>query len=154
MAITSTDARAERLRALGAQHVINYRSQSNWGDIAKSLTPEKRGVDHIIDVVGLKTLSEDLKAIRVHGLITIAGIVGGSDENKDPGIVSALWRHNTYRGIILGSRSMFLDMNKFMEERNLKPAVDDVAFGLDEAKEAFERLERWEHFSKVVTKME
>lgn len=67
VAITSTDARAERLRALGAQHVINSRSQSNWGDIAKSLTPEKRGVDHIIDVVGLKTLSEDLWPIDLHG---------------------------------------------------------------------------------------
>lgn len=78
--------------------------------------PDKRGVDHVIDVVGSKTLAQSLEAVRVHGLITIAGMVGGGGAEKEPGVMSAMWRHCMFRGIILGSRKMFLDMVKFMEE--------------------------------------
>lgn len=157
IAITSSEARAERLSALGASHVINYKEQPNWGDIAKSFTPDQRGVDHIVDVVGPKTLSQALASLRYHGLITIAGMLGGTagdEKTADPGMMSALWKHSTYRGIILGSQKMFFDMIKFMEEKDIKPAVDDVAFPLEEAKKAFERLENWEHFSKVVIKIQ
>lgn len=152
LAITSSASRAEKLKALGAKHVINYREQANWGEIAKSLTPEQRGVDHVVDVVGTKTLPQALRAVRPHGLVTIAGMVGGTDD-KDPGIMSALWQPCTFRGILLGSRQMFLDMVNFMEEKSVRPAVDDVSFRLQDAKAAYERLERQEHFSKVIIKM-
>lgn len=153
IAITSSDSRAAKLKALGAKNVINYREQTNWGEIAKSLTPDQRGVGHVVDVVGVKTLAQSLEAIRAHGLITIAGIVGGTGDEKDPGIMSAMWRHCIVRGIILGSREMFLEMVKFMEEADVKPAIDDVSFYLKDAKAAYERLERQEHFSKVIIKM-
>lgn len=153
IAITSSESRSEKLKALGAKHVINYRDNSNWGEIAKSITPEQRGVDHVVDVVGSKTLAQSLEAIRVHGLITIAGMVGGTGSEQDPGIMSAMWRHCIFRGIILGSRKMFLDMVKFMEDENVKPALDDVSFDLEAAKAAYERLERQEHFSKVIIRM-
>lgn len=121
--------------------------------MAKSLTPEQRGLDHVLDVVGAKSLPQSLKAVRPHGRITVAGIVGGMDET-DPGIMSALWKPCTFRGILLGSRQMFLDMVKFLEEKRLHPALDDVSFRLEDAKAAYERLERQEHFSKVIIKME
>lgn len=152
IAITSSAARADKVKALGAKHVINYRSEPNWGEAAKSLTPGKRGVDHVVDVVGTKTLPQSLKAVRPSGLITIAGIVGGNDE-RDPGIMAALWIPCVMRGIWLGSRQMFLDMVRFMEEKRLHPAVDDLSFRLEDAKAAYERLQRQEHFSKVIIKM-
>lgn len=153
IAITSTAQKAEKLKALGAKHVINYREQTNWGEIAKSFTPDKRGVDHVVDVIGAKSLSQSLDAVRLHGLITLAGLVGGAVDKEEPGVMSALWRHCIFRGIILGSRQMFLDMVKFLEEQDVKPALDDVAFGLQDATGAFERLARQEHFSKVVITM-
>lgn len=141
------------MKALGAKHVINYREQTNWGEVAKSFTPDKRGIDHVVDVVGARSLTQSLNAVRAHGLITLAGLVGGAGDEKEPGIMSALWRHCIFRGIILGSRKMFLDMVKFLEEEDVKPAIDDVSFQLQDAKGAFERLERQEHFSKVVITM-
>lgn len=153
IAITSSNTRAERMKALGAKHVINYREQTNWGEVAKSLTPEKRGIDHVIDVVGSKTLAQSLEAVRVHGLITVIGVVGGAGADTEPGITSALWRHCIIRGIILGSRRMFLDMIKFMEVENVNPAVDDITFPLEDVKNAYERLERQEHFSKVIIRI-
>lgn len=152
IAITSSTQRGEKLKALGAKHVINYREQTNWGEIAKSFTPEKRGVDHVVDVVGQKTLAQSLEAVRVDRLITIAGVLGGAEE-KDPGIMSALLRQCIFRGIVLGSRKMLLDMVAFMEKENVKPAVDDVFFPLHDAKAAYERLERQDHFSKVIITM-
>lgn len=153
IAITSSAQKAEKLKALGATHVINYREQTNWGEVAKTFTPDKRGVDHVVDVIGAKSLTQSLDAVRAHGLITIAGLVGGAGDEEEPGIMSALLRHCIFRGIILGSRKMFLEMVKFMEERDVRPALDDVAFELQDAKGAFERLERQEHFSKVIITM-
>lgn len=155
IAITSSEAKADRLSVLGARHVINYRKETAWGEIAKSLTPGQRGVDHVVDVVGPRTLTQSLSAVRMHGLITVTGMLGGSgdSDNKDPGIMSGLWKQTIYRGIILGSRSMFLDLVRYVEETGLKPAVDDVVFGLEEVKGAFERMERQEHFSKIVIKI-
>lgn len=111
-------------------------------------------MDHVVDVVGAKTMDQSLSAIRLHGLITAAGMIGGPGEaDRAPDVMSALWRCCVIRGIFLGSRSMFNDMVRFLEEKAVKPAVDDVAFSLEDAKQAFKRLERQEHFSKVVIKM-
>lgn len=38
------------LKKLGADHVINYKEDTKWGETAKSFTPGKEGVDHIIEV--------------------------------------------------------------------------------------------------------
>lgn len=156
VAITSSDGKAKRLMALGARHVVNYRKETAWGEIIKSLTPEQRGLDHVVDVVGPKTLSQSLIALRTHGIVTIAGVLGGdgSGEDKDPGMMSALGRLATYRGIMLGSRKMFLDLVGFVEDKDVKPALDDVVFSMEDAKGAFERLERREHFSKVIIKIQ
>ncbi|KAI3395502.1 hypothetical protein diail_1288 [Diaporthe ilicicola] len=153
VAITSSDAKADRLLSLGARHVINYKKQPNWGEVAKGFTPKQRGIDHVVDVVGATTMAESLKALRLHGLITVAGMIGGLGGGEQvPDVMSALWKLCVFRGIYLGSRGMFRDMGQFLEQKGVRPALDDVAFSLEEAKSAFERLEKQEHFSKVVIK--
>lgn len=154
------DGRAQRLAALGARHVINYRETPAWGAAARALTPEGRGVDLVVDVVGVKTLGQAVEALRLHGRIAVAGMVGGGgsggeeEQQQDPGVMSALWKQATFRGILLGSRQMFLDMIGFLEEHpEVKPALDDVVFSLEEAQQAYERLDKQEHFSKVVISM-
>lgn len=98
-------------------------------------------------------MAESLSAVRLHGLITVAGMVGGAGgEGQVPDVMSALWKLCVLRGIYLGSRSMFKEMVQFLEEKEVRPALDDVAFGLEDAKAAFERLEKQQHFSKVVIK--
>ncbi|KAL1867688.1 hypothetical protein Daus18300_006244 [Diaporthe australafricana] len=154
VAITSSDEKADRLLSLGARHVINYKKHSNWGELARGLTPEKRGIDHVVDVVGPTTMAESLRALRLNGLLTVTGMIGGLGGGEQvPDLMSALWNLCIVRGIYLGSRSMFWDMVRFLEQKGIRPALDDVAFSLEEAKSAFERLERQEHFSKIVIKM-
>jgi NADPH:quinone reductase-like Zn-dependent oxidoreductase len=77
IATTSSDAKAEALKNLGADHVINYKTDSNWGETAKRLTSGKVGVDHVIKVGGPNTLAQSLKAVKLEGLVTIIGYLQG-----------------------------------------------------------------------------
>ncbi|KAI1122896.1 NAD(P)-binding protein [Nemania abortiva] len=156
IATTSSDAKAERLRALGASHVLNYRTTPGWGEKAKTLTPNGRGVDHVVDVVGPSTLPESLKAVRQDGVISLVGTVGGlTGEGQTPvDIMSALFHSCVVRGILLGTRDMLRDMVKYVEDKKIQIAVDDVEFKLEDAKSAYERLQSQKHFSKVIIKMD
>ncbi|KAI5303116.1 hypothetical protein KEM56_007889, partial [Ascosphaera pollenicola] len=62
IATTSNQAKEQKLRDLGAHHVLNYRTDPNWGEAAKRLTPDGKGVHVIVDVGGLSTLSQSLEA--------------------------------------------------------------------------------------------
>jgi NADPH:quinone reductase-like Zn-dependent oxidoreductase len=74
---TSSDTKAEELRKLGATHVINYRQDRDWGKTAKSLTLDGEGVDFVIEVGGTTTLQQSLAAIKIGGIIAVAGAIGG-----------------------------------------------------------------------------
>ncbi|TRX94882.1 hypothetical protein FHL15_004343 [Xylaria flabelliformis] len=137
IATTSSDAKAERLRALGASHVINYSKTPEWGEQAKVLTPGARGVDHVVEVVGPSTLPESLKA----GHIPVD-------------IMDALFQLWVVRGVLLGTRDMLRNMVQYVEEKKIQIAVDDVEFELEDAKSAYKRLKSQKHFSKVIIKME
>ncbi|KAL4926761.1 zinc-dependent alcohol dehydrogenase family protein [Aspergillus undulatus] len=150
IATTSSDTKAAKLKTLGAHHIINYKEQTNWGDIARFLTPHSRGVDIIIDVGGSSTISESLKAVRTDGLISLTGLLGGAAKESDPSIMAGLMFLCRTRGVLLGTRRQFKEMNAFIEERGVKPVVDEWVFKFDEVKEAYEYLETQRHFSKVV----
>jgi len=137
---------------MGATHTINYRTDPKWGSIAKSLTADGFGVTNIVDVGGLSTLSESLKAVCVEGVVTVTGVL--SDEAEEtPSIMDCLWMVCSVRGIFLGTRKQFEEMVEFIEEKGIVPVVDEMVFGLGEVIEAFEYLEKQKHFSKVVIKI-
>jgi NADPH:quinone reductase-like Zn-dependent oxidoreductase len=153
VATTSSDAKAERLRSLGASKVINYRECKEWGEAARAVTPDQVGFDHVIDVGGNATLPQSLQAVRTDGIVSLVGMIGGAGEQGDAPLLSALWHSCIARGFFLGSRNMFRDFVQFCEAKDLKPALDDVVFSLVDAKEALERLSQQKHFSKVVIKI-
>jgi len=149
---TSSEEKASRLTSLGASHTINYKTDSAWGENAKSLSPNEAGVTNVVDVGGLSTISESMKAVCIQGTVTLTGVLG--KEAKDmPGLMDALWRVCSVRGVILGSRNQFEDMVKFIEEKGIKPVIDEKIFKLDEVKEAFRWIDEQRHFSKVVIKI-
>ncbi|KAL4939317.1 hypothetical protein BDV06DRAFT_231108 [Aspergillus oleicola] len=154
IATTSSPSKASKLRSLGAHHVINYKDEPNWGSTAKSFTPNSRGVDIIIDVGGSSTIAESLKAARTDGMIALTGLLGGAAQPSDPSIMAGLMSLVRTRGVLLGTRRQFSEMNCFIEEKGIKPVYDDKVFNFQEAKEAFEFLESQKHFSKVVIDVE
>ena len=64
IATTSSDDKAAQLKKLGADHVLNYKTDEKWGESAKGLTPEGEGVDHVVEVGGPKSIEQALKAVK------------------------------------------------------------------------------------------
>jgi D-arabinose 1-dehydrogenase-like Zn-dependent alcohol dehydrogenase len=89
----------------------------------------------------------------VDGVVTAAGLVGGMESIDKPTLLDTLWNICIVRGILLGTRQMFREMNAFIEEYKVEPAIDEEAFELKDTKEAYARLEAQKHFAKVIIKI-
>ncbi len=76
IATSSTDTKLERLRALGADHVINYKSEPKWGKAAQQATGG-RGVDAVVEIGGPQTLKQSIAACRMGGHISLIGVLTG-----------------------------------------------------------------------------
>lgn len=153
VATTSSDEKAERLKGLGAAHTVNYRlNPETWAEQARNLTPDGRGFDIVVDIGGNETLAQSLAAVRVDGVVLVLGGVGG-DAQPVP-MFGALMHTCIVRGLLAGSRSQFRDMVRYIDEKGIVPAVDDVTFELADAKEAYRRLEGKKHFAKVVLRVD
>lgn len=150
IATTSSDSKAEKLRAMGVQHVINYRTDPAWGEKAKSLTPDGRGVQHVIEVGGDGTAEQSLKAIASEGVISIIGFLASGKK-------ATLWDSFVsgciVRGINVGSRAQFREMNRFIEDKKIIPVVDDRVFDFEKAREAYDYMQAQKFFGKVVIKV-
>lgn len=150
IATTSSDSKAEKLKAMGVQHVINYRNDAAWGETAKALTPGDRGVQHVIEVGGGGTLAQSFKAIAPEGVISIIGFLG---EGKKAAMWDTFVGGCIVRGINVGSRAHFQEMNRFIEEKKIIPVVDDRVFDFEKAREAYDYLQAQQFFGKVVIKV-
>ncbi|KAI9705444.1 MAG: hypothetical protein M1836_006199 [Candelina mexicana] len=150
---TSSKEKEELLKKHGADHVLNYKSDPNWGESAKKLTPEGAGVDHIVEVGGPTTMKQSLKAIKIDGVINIIGFLGGAKSEDQPSFLECLTNICTVKGGFAGSRQEFEAMNRAIEAKNIKPVVDKV-FGFEEAKEAYQYTWDQKHFGKLTIKIE
>ena len=142
---SSSDAKLERARALGADAMINYRTTPAWGKRTRELTAG-HGVDHIVEVGGEGTLPESLRAIRAGGTISMIGVLAGGTMNARLGLI--VTRHVRLQGITVGNRDDFEAMVRAIGQNGLRPVVDRV-FGFDELHAALDHLESGRHFGKI-----
>ncbi|KAI1080881.1 NAD(P)-binding protein [Whalleya microplaca] len=152
IATTSSKEKAETLKKLGADHVINYREDPNWGETAKKLTSNGAGVDHIIEVGGAGTTAQSLKAIKFEGIISVIGFLGGA--KVESSILETLSSICTARGVYVGSKALMEDMVAAIEANDIHPVVDQKVFTLDKTREAYEYMWAQSHFGKVGIKIE
>ncbi|MCJ1380631.1 hypothetical protein MMC17_003739 [Xylographa soralifera] len=153
IATTSSPEKVERLKKLGADHVINYKEDEKWGETAKSLTPNQEGVNHILEVGGPATIAQAFKALKLDGNISIIGFLTGYTGDGQS-FLDCLTHYCTVRGIIVGSRAHFEDMNKCIEANDIHPVIDQKIFSLEEVKEAYQYLSDQQFFGKVVIKID
>ncbi|KAM0227801.1 hypothetical protein ACHAP5_012102 [Fusarium lateritium] len=153
VATTSSEEKAAKLEELGATHVVNYRENpTDWGKQARSLTPDGRGFDVIVDIGGNETLHHSLAAVRPYGSIQVVGAVGQGTEPVS--MMEALMCTCAIRGFLMGSQSQFNELVEFIDQKKLQPSFDDVVFELAEAKSAYKRLDERKHFAKVVVRID
>ena len=140
------DAKAEKAKALGADHVINYKTTPDWGRAARELTGGK-GVDVVVEVGGENTLNQSFDAARVGGSIVVIGVLGGF---SSPVMIPIVFGKNLHiHGISVGSREQFDDMAAHIATWQLKPVVDKV-FAFDRLREALRLMQAGGHFGKIV----
>lgn len=142
---SSSDAKLERLMAMGADEVINYRTTSAWGRKVRELTGG-RGVDHVIEVGGPGTLPESIDAVRIGGHISLIGVLTGRAGEVPTAKMMA--KQARLEGLIVGSRAHQQEMVRALEANELRPVIDR-SFSLDEIADAFRYEESGAHFGKI-----
>ena len=144
IATSSSDAKLDRVRGLGASDGINYRTTPDWDVAVRNLTGDE-GVDHIVEVGGPGTLPRSMKSVKVGGQIALIGVLTRGEINPLPLVSKSI----CLQGIFVGSRLMFENMNRAIALSGLKPVVDRV-FPFDQAVQAYEHLAGGSHLGKVV----
>ena len=146
IATSSTEEKLERLRGLGADHVINYRDEEKWGEAVLKLTGGL-GVDHVIEVGGPHTIGQSFTAARTGGHVAIIGAVGGFDIDTMPfAIVQA--KRLCLQAVTVGTRRDQQEMVSAIEANGIVPVVDSP-YPLDQLDQAFLALQAGNHFGKI-----
>jgi NADPH:quinone reductase-like Zn-dependent oxidoreductase len=146
---SSSDEKLERARQLGADAVINYQNNPEWGKAAANLAG-RDGVDHVIEVGGAGTFLQSVRACRFGGKIGMIGILSGIEVKTE--IFPIVHKSATVFGIYVGSREMFEELNRALEQSNVRPVIDKI-FPFASAPEAFEYMASGSHFGKVVIRV-
>jgi NADPH:quinone reductase-like Zn-dependent oxidoreductase len=145
---SSSDAKIERARSLGADHGINHHRE-NFVTAVQSLT-DRRGVDIVLDCVGGEVWRQSLASLARGGRLVTCGATAGGQPQDD--IAAIVAKQLKIYGSTLGSRRDFLQLISFLNATKIKPIIDSV-FPLAEAAAAQRYLEAAKQFGKVVLAM-
>ncbi|KAL6690926.1 hypothetical protein J3F84DRAFT_403959 [Trichoderma pleuroticola] len=141
IATTSSAEKIQRLKGLGATHVLNYSEDKNWGETAKSLTRDGAGVDIVVEVGGASSVRQSLKAVRMGGIISLVGHLDSSEPLDPPfNPVEVFASQATIRAIGAGNRQDFVALMRAIDANHIKPVIDDKVFKMDEAREAYQHM--------------
>jgi NADPH:quinone reductase-like Zn-dependent oxidoreductase len=143
---SSSNSKLERMKALGAAETINYSDVQDWHDAVRDMTGGA-GADRVIEVGGPGTLQNSIAATKVGGAISLIGVLTGAAGKVIP--TDIMRKSITVKGIYVGSRRMFEDMNRAIETNGLEPVIDEV-FEFADAKACYHRMRRADHFGKLV----
>ncbi|MBO0662370.1 NAD(P)-dependent alcohol dehydrogenase [Jiella sp. MQZ9-1] len=146
---SSSDAKLERLTALGADAVINYKTTPNWGDRVRELTGG-RGTDLVVEVGGPGTIGQSITACRIAGHIALIGVLTGRAGEVPTAALMA--KQQRLQGLIVGSRRHQQDFIRALEVTGIRPVIDQ-SFVLAEIADAFRLEESGAHFGKICLKL-
>lgn len=143
---TSSDQKAQRARALGADEVVNYRESPDWDKAVLERTGGL-GADITVENGGAATLNHSLKATRAGGVVAMLGAITGLQAQVNLSLV--LMRRIHIAGIMVDSRASFAAMNRFLVERGLRPVIDR-RFPFEQLRDALAHMQSGKHFGKIV----
>jgi alcohol dehydrogenase len=154
IACASSDSKLQRLKELGADHLVDYTKEDfmKWV-YAKFDKPHRRkfegGVDTVVNFTGGDTWVKSMRVLHRQGKLLTCGATAGFDPQED---IRFIW---TFELRILGSngwmREDLITLIDLIQAGRLKPIIDREC-SLEQANEAFRLLEEREVFGKVVVK--
>jgi alcohol dehydrogenase len=156
IAATSSAEKAMRLRALGADDIIDYAQDdfveavyARYGKPARRGAGSDRGLDVVVNYTGGDTWTKSLRILRVGGRLLTCGATAGYDPPED---IRYIW---TFELQILGSngwaREDVTALLDLVQSGKLQAVIDEV-LPLERAAEALMRLENRQVFGKLVVR--
>ena len=145
IATSSSAAKLDRLAELGADHLIDYKTDTTWGATARAFTGG-RGVDHVVEIGGAGTLAQSIAATRLSGHIALIGVLAGFAGNVPTAAIMA--GNVRISGLTVGSREHHRAMIRAIDANGIRPIIDR-SFALEDIADAFRHQASGTHFGKI-----
>jgi len=145
IATSSSDAKITRLKQLGADVTLNYKTTPDWGKKAREVTG--RGVDLVVEVGGVGTLNESIRATKIGGTIAFIGVLAGP-ASSDTRLPLMVMQQQRLQGVTVGSVEDLQALCDGISMHGVKPVIDKV-FAFDQVRDAFAHMASGAHFGKV-----
>jgi NADPH:quinone reductase-like Zn-dependent oxidoreductase len=142
---SSSDAKLERARSLGADATINH-ATADVAQAVRQLT-DKRGADVVLETVGAATWDRSVRLLARGGRLVTCGATSGPTVGFD--VRRVFWHRLSILGSTMGNDAEFREVVGLFAQDILRPVVDAV-LPLREAPQAFERLAAGQQFGKIV----
>jgi NADPH:quinone reductase-like Zn-dependent oxidoreductase len=149
IATSSSDAKLERAKALGADVTVNHGTD----DVVKAVrrATGRKGVDVVVDNVGEATWDTSLRLLDRGGRLVTCGGTTGARVGVD--VRRLFWNQWDLLGSTMGNHAEYQEIVRLLEQGKLAPVID-ATFPFAEAIEAVRRLEGGEQFGKVVVEID
>ncbi|KAL4899927.1 hypothetical protein BDW74DRAFT_183247 [Aspergillus multicolor] len=140
---SSNDKLKDVQKKFGPDYTINYKEYPEWGSRALELIGEQ-GVDHVLEIGGVGTIEQSIKALAYGGHVSVIGYLADVDPSKMPNVLQlALTKAAVVRGILIGPKCMLEDVVTFADRAKLKlPVEKEFGFSRDEVLSAYQELEK------------
>lgn len=148
VATAGTADKLDKARKLGADWVVNHYSQDVPTEVKRVTNGRKANV--VFDHVGQATWEKSMRSMAPAGRLVNCGVTSGGKAEID--IRYLFVRQFSLMGSYMGGRGELMKVLSFFEDGKLKPVVDSV-FPLKDAAAAQTRMEKSEHFGKIVLKI-
>jgi len=152
LATASSDARLERLKAIGLDHGINYRTHDVVTEVMR-LT-NKKGADLVVDSVGGATLQGSILSLAYRGRVSMVGAAAREPMKVD--VSSMMGGNRSLSGVFLGAEiatdRAHDNIQRLIDEaaRGELKVVIDRTFPLSQAGEAHSYIESRQAVGRVL----
>ncbi|WP_160775648.1 zinc-dependent alcohol dehydrogenase family protein [Stappia sediminis] len=142
---SSSDEKLETARALGADGLVNYRTDAGWAQAARSLAGGP--VDAVIDVGGTETLDASIRMLKPNGTAFLVGVLSGASASILLPLV--VMRRVRLQGVTVASVASTRRMVEAVGDAGLKPVIGET-FPLERYRDAFQAMRDNRVFGKIV----
>jgi len=146
IATSSSNAKLERVKDLGAAHVVNYKDMPDWG---RYIGQELGGVDKVVEVGGAGTAEQSMAALRTQGEVAMIGVL---QPEGGPNPRALMMTAGSVRGIFVGSAAMARRLNAAVDANRIEPLIG-ARFPFEQASEAYAHAWGPDSFAKTVIEL-
>jgi NADPH:quinone reductase-like Zn-dependent oxidoreductase len=146
IATSSSNDKLERIKHLGAAHVVNYKDMPDWG---RYVGQELGGVDKVVEVGGAGTAEQSMMALRTQGEVAMIGVL---QPEGGPNPRALMMTAGSVRGIFVGSAAMARRLNAAIDANGIEPLIG-ARFKFDQAKQAYAHAWGPDSFAKTVIEL-